>query len=260
MESLILDKSWNKLKVSKRIQSSDYDPVFWSHYFHTYDVLLKVIPYRQLLQSLVDAACIRPGHIILDAGSGTGNLAYHLPQGVKTIFVDQSGEALALANKKNPEALTLKTSLTNPLPLEPDSVDHIICNNALYTLPYDQWPLVLDEFYRVLRPGGSLVLSNIREGFSVLRIYREHIRESVRLRGWTHTLAEVLRLFIPTLKMFWYNARIIRADAAGTFHFIHRGEQNSLMLGHGFWPVGPEQAVYAGQAWMAVGIKRYSKF
>lgn len=257
MESLTLDSTWNKQEPAKRILSPDYDPAFWSRYFHTYDILLRVIPYRELLQSLVEAAGLRPGQSILDAGCGTGNLGNFLPENVQLHFLDQSVEALKRAGSKYPGARVVQGSLADKLPHPDASLDAIVCNNVLYTLPETAWPGILKECHRVLRPGARLVLSNPSTGFSPLAIYRAHIRESIEHNGWSKTLAELITLFIPTLRMFLYNGTILREEKDGEYHFFERGEQASMLSSTGFWVDKPEQGVYAGQAWMVVGIKRY---
>ncbi|PIR43223.1 hypothetical protein COV24_03880 [candidate division WWE3 bacterium CG10_big_fil_rev_8_21_14_0_10_32_10] len=51
---------------------------FWEKYFKTYDVLNVLIPYQELLDTIIDKLKVKPGEKILDAGSGTGNLAIKL--------------------------------------------------------------------------------------------------------------------------------------------------------------------------------------
>jgi predicted SAM-dependent methyltransferase len=43
-----------------------------------------------------------------------------------------------------------------PLPYKPGEVDHILCSHVLQYLPLPQAQQVLGDFYRVLRPGGTV--------------------------------------------------------------------------------------------------------
>ncbi len=66
-----------------------------------------------------------------------------------------------------------------------------------------------------------------------------------------------MALIIPTIRMFLYNRDILREEKGGRFHFFERGEQTSLLHSGGFRLDSPEVQVYADQAWMAVGLKRF---
>jgi SAM-dependent methyltransferase len=53
----------------------------------------------------------------------------------------------------------IKHNLTDPLPYPGDSIAKIQAQDVLEHLPFDKVPFVLDEIYRVLRPGGIFRLS-----------------------------------------------------------------------------------------------------
>ncbi len=166
VEALTLSAIPKEQEAFRKTKSSTLNSHFWENYFRTYDILLRVIPYRELLQSLLDAAGIRPGQTILDAGCGTGNLAHFLLENINVYMLDQSAEALAKARLKFPGIKQVQSSLTDSLPLKDASMDAIVCNNVLYTLPESAWTGLLKECHRVLRPGGRLVLCNPNTGFS----------------------------------------------------------------------------------------------
>ncbi len=234
---------------------SHYDEKFWAEYFETYDVVLKVIPYRELLQHLVDAAVIHPQHNLLDAGAGTGNLLYHLPKGIAVTLFDQSPEALTRARSKHNNPKTIHGNLAENLPFEEHCFDTIICNNVLYTLPKEVWSSFIVECKRVLRPGGRIILSNISIGFSVMTIYKDHILKSINRKGWIYTMSELIALSRPTFKMFRYNAKLKHEHATGQYHFVTPGEQRELLLKAGLLIAHDERSVYAGQAIMVCGQK-----
>ena len=53
----------------------------------------------------------------------------------------------------------IKHDLTGPLPYANDSVAKIQAQDVLEHLPFEKVPFVLDEIYRVLKPGGTFRLS-----------------------------------------------------------------------------------------------------
>lgn len=101
-----------------------------------------------------------PVGVALDAACGTGRHAEHLARlGHRVIGVDSSPDMLDVARAKVPAASFLEGSL-DALPVPDSSVDVVVCALALAHVP-DLKP-VFAEFARVLRPGGSLVVSDPR--------------------------------------------------------------------------------------------------
>ncbi len=101
-----------------------------------------------------------PRGVALDAACGTGrHSAYLASLGHVVIGVDSSDAMLARARLKVPNGEFHEADL-HDLPLPDDHVDLVVCALALMHVP-DLEP-VLAEFVRVLRPGGSLVISDWR--------------------------------------------------------------------------------------------------
>ena len=101
-----------------------------------------------------------PRGVALDAACGTGrHSAYLASLGHKVIGVDSSAAMLERAREKVPRGEFYEADVDN-LPLPDDHVDLVVCALALVHVP-DLEP-VLAEFVRVLRPGGSLVISDQR--------------------------------------------------------------------------------------------------
>jgi SAM-dependent methyltransferase len=102
----------------------------------------------------------RGAGVALDATCGTGRLASLLVAGGhRVIGVDGSPEMLARARARVPEGEFLVGDL-HRLPVEDASADLVTCAPAL-THVADLAP-VIAEFARVLRPGGHLVISDMR--------------------------------------------------------------------------------------------------
>ncbi len=101
-----------------------------------------------------------PRGVALDAACGTGrHSAYLASLGYTVIGVDSSAEMLERAREKVPDGEFHEADL-HDLPLPDDHVDVVVCALALMHVP-DIEP-VLAELVRVLRPGGSLVISDWR--------------------------------------------------------------------------------------------------
>lgn len=101
-------------------------------------------------------ARLAPG-VAVDAGCGTGRHAAHLASlGHAVIGVDASPEMLLLARERVPAA-DFRTGDLRALPVEDDVADLVVCALALSHLPDLD---AVGELTRVLKPGGTLVLSN----------------------------------------------------------------------------------------------------
>jgi len=100
---------------------------------------------------------------VLDAGCGTGNFAVALARaGFHVVGIDFASGMLAKARKKvNGELADIlsfqRADLSLPLLFPIDHFDHIVCISVLQVA--SRPASTLREFHRVLKPGGTLVLS-----------------------------------------------------------------------------------------------------
>ncbi|WP_344875916.1 class I SAM-dependent methyltransferase [Nonomuraea antimicrobica] len=100
-----------------------------------------------------------PKGMALDAACGTGRYAALLSgDGHQVIGVDGSPDMLARARARVPQAEFLRGDLSR-LPVPDATADLVVCALALTHVP--ALDPVLAEFARVLRPGGSVVISDI---------------------------------------------------------------------------------------------------
>lgn len=94
---------------------------------------------------------------VLDVGCGDGaRTLANLPAG--SIGLDVSRSGLALATETVPQARLLQGDMRQ-LPLATDSVDAITAYHAVFHVERTRHPAVYDEFARVLKPGGQLLLT-----------------------------------------------------------------------------------------------------
>ncbi|MCC7245002.1 MAG: class I SAM-dependent methyltransferase [Saprospiraceae bacterium] len=100
------------------------------------------------------------GKSVLDAACGPGKYAEILiERGAAVTGFDISPKMIELAQVRNPDKGTFYVhDLHQPLDrLDDSSFDVVLCALALHYLP--DWNQVMQEFHRVLKPGGHLVIS-----------------------------------------------------------------------------------------------------
>ncbi len=97
---------------------------------------------------------------VLDAGCGTGGLIRRLTAGAapwKWSGVDLSPLAIELARQRCPAGTDLREASVTALPLADGTCDAVIAADVLYHVEDDA--AALAEFFRVLRPGGVVILN-----------------------------------------------------------------------------------------------------
>ena len=100
-----------------------------------------------------------PAGIALDAACGTGRHSAHLrARGFEVTGVDANRSMLTIAEAKVPDC-DFRVGDLAALPVDDDAVDVVVCSLALTHV--ERIEPVLGEFARVVRPGGSVVLSDI---------------------------------------------------------------------------------------------------
>ncbi|WP_394750219.1 class I SAM-dependent methyltransferase [Spongiimicrobium salis] len=100
------------------------------------------------------------GKKILDAACGPGKYAEILKsKGAEVIGFDNSERMISLAKKRNKDTSSFFVhNLENPLHMfKNGSFDMVLCALAMHYI--EDWNTTIQEFHRVLRPNGSLVLS-----------------------------------------------------------------------------------------------------
>jgi SAM-dependent methyltransferase len=99
-----------------------------------------------------------PGGRILDAACGTGKyFGMVLDTGRRVVGTDQSAGMLAQARAKHPEVPTEQVGLQE-LAFDAE-FDAVMCVDAMEQVFPEDWPLVLANLRRALRPGGHLYLT-----------------------------------------------------------------------------------------------------
>jgi SAM-dependent methyltransferase len=132
-------------------------------------------------------------NIVLDLGCNDGALsAGYLERGAKSVIgVDIDEKAIERAKKREPNPeISFRLSSTTSLPLEDECVDRVICFDVFEHV--SQPAAIVDECYRVLKPGGKLLIGTW---------------------GWYHPFAPHLwsTMPVPWAHLFFSEKTIIKA-------------------------------------------------
>lgn len=231
------------------------DTSFWEKYFKVYDFLNLIEPYKNLLEKVIDSIEIKKDDVILDAGSGTGNLSIKIKKmGCKVISIDFSEEALKLHLKKDDEANIFCYDLTEKLNFPENYFDKIVSVNVLCFLNRNKREKITQEFYKIIKPGGKIVLVNLLEGFQPIKIYLEHIKKCKNRTGIVSVIIQLFNFIIPTLKIFYYTNKI-KKNTKQKQELFKYDEQKILLEIAGFKNISLGEKVYANQSILNSAIK-----
>ena len=113
-----------------------------------------------LAARVIAAAGVAPGARLLDAGAGTGRVSVPFAAlGHCVVAIDPAAPMLAQLRDKSrtTASQTVHTAIADAcaLPFADGSFAGVVAARLLYLLP--EWRRAIDEFARVLRPGGCLL-------------------------------------------------------------------------------------------------------
>lgn len=137
----------------------------------------------------VGIAEVKPGETVLDLGSGGGIDCFLAAQATgdegHVYGVDMTHEMLKLARsnaeKLDAQNVTFLLGKIEAVPLPDEAVDLVISNCVIALAPDKQ--LVFDEIYRVLKPGGRFVVSDIVSATELPEDARQDMAEWVACIG-----------------------------------------------------------------------------
>lgn len=122
---------------------------------------------RSVYTRIVELSGTQPGDRVLDVGCNGGYLARLLaarvgPNG-RVTGVDPASKAIAYARRHAPSTCTFVVGAAQSLDLADRTFDVVTSTLALHHVREPDRPAALTEMYRVLRPGGRLLLADFRQ-------------------------------------------------------------------------------------------------
>src|SRR6266511_1933877 len=138
----------------------------WAPYYDL-AVNLTTLGHARLLRKLtVDNALIKPSDSVLDVGCGTGEvtlLAKTRAKNGKVYGIDPAPEMITVARKKAARKgldIDFRVGVIEALPFPDGSIEVVTSRLMMHHLPEDLKVRGIAEIYRVLKPGGRLLIAD----------------------------------------------------------------------------------------------------
>lgn len=235
--------------------------IIWVPYAQLIDLKLFLLPFQDLMSEIFALLNLQPDQKALDAGCGTGNLCHYFDEkmagAVYLVGIDGSGAMLKKARAKNP-AVNFSWQLADLnqwLPFEDNYFDAVFCCHVLYNLAAPGSTLA--EFWRVLKPGGALVVATPQTN-NPAAVLPEHFRQIFRQRNW-FCLGKTC-LCLPWLVLLvFYNLLLSAQSATSQDFFYTEKELVALLAQAGFQQIATKPA-YAGVDILATAKKGGEKW
>lgn len=121
---------------------------------------------RRVYDGLVRLSDVRPGDRVLDVGCGTGYLSGRVARAIgpdgRVEGIDPSGSVVAYATERAAPNATFRVAGAEQLPYDDGSFDAVVSCLAVHHIGATDRGQAFAEMYRVLRPGGRLVIADFR--------------------------------------------------------------------------------------------------
>jgi ubiquinone/menaquinone biosynthesis C-methylase UbiE len=142
-------------------------------------MLGKEAQYIQRIISLID---LSPGHRVLDLGCGTGVLTraigdkLDVAEGGVSMGIDAAAKMIQVARKKRETGTCrFEVAAAESLPYKDRSFDAVVSSMFFHHIQLDLKTKSLHEAWRVLRPGGKLVIADMHIPLTFLGAMVSHV-------------------------------------------------------------------------------------
>lgn len=129
-----------------------------------YDYLLGItFPEKKIKQALINQCTLNGSEKLLDFGIGTATLSLMIKQQFQAVSItgiDVDNKILKIAKKKTGAAVDLQRYDGSNLPFNEGAFDIIVSSLVFHHIPTANKKNVLQELYRVLKPGGELHIAD----------------------------------------------------------------------------------------------------
>lgn len=141
----------------------------WASYYDLVTNFMTLGQARRLRKTTVDQALIKPGDSVLDVGCGTGEVTLLAKTRARTgnvYGIDPAPEMIAVARKKAARKgleIDFRVGVIEALPFADSSIEVVTSSLMMHHLPEDLKARGVAEIYRVLKPGGRLLIADFMQ-------------------------------------------------------------------------------------------------
>lgn len=223
----------------------------WNLYARAYDTINENIPYLKMLKDVTEELDLKDNLKLLDVGCGTANFVYKVFKINPTIeitAVDFSPKMLIVAGKKfSHNVIKLRQlDIEKGMTIFPNNYfDRIVAINVLYTIKDIQ--KCIKGMYRMLGPGGRIVIANPDDEYSFSAIFSAQLKEL----GWYKFLMKFIFNLPALIVIIFVNIFFIKKDK---YNFL-TGEELKILLEEAGFKIQKIERTYAKQDLLINAIK-----
>ncbi len=141
----------------------------WAEHYDFVVQLMTLGQAKWLRQTTIDQAQLRSGEAVLDVGCGTGELTLRAKQRVgaagRVCGIDAAPQMIGVARRKAQRAgveIDFRLEPIEAMTFPDQTFDVVLSSLMMHHLPDDLKPRALAEIKRVLKPGGRVLIADMK--------------------------------------------------------------------------------------------------